>query len=447
MPEGRLYMTDATAEALGGREHVEQMYERIGDGGHIVIHSPLDSEEQVAFLFYMARIFSGADPFLQDSEKMPQVIEKAHAIDRPSFYYVDLDGNGTIDIGSYRYIPEYFNADTLIFPGEAELVRDFITAHELGHHKTQGRGGDEFRHIWRSETNADQDAFRGLGERATPEFQRNILAARAGNALHLHAIRMTYGTDRGENESFVHASVLGTFLPGEEPYEITDENVITAIDDFRAQIALKIQDNHAEENPGFEIDLSGLSTTRITQGDTLSNFSSFLEEKGPITQALYADFQQNLDDLSNQIGALENMAEMIPDNMAVADFERIISGPLYYQMKTEYLEALNFMRETNPEMFREYIAQNHSDLITAQTGFRPTGGNFEYDFQASNARMSEIVLQLDAEGAFDDNPVQRRLVDYIKIDMENRPELYAVPDVPAQPQQNAQMNVGTFRPS
>ena len=40
MPEGRLYMTEQTAELLGGRDHVEAMYERIGDGGHVVIHSP-----------------------------------------------------------------------------------------------------------------------------------------------------------------------------------------------------------------------------------------------------------------------------------------------------------------------------------------------------------------------------------------------------------------------
>jgi len=180
-------MTDATAEALGGREHVEQIYERVGDGGHIVIHSPADSEEEIALLFYQAQLFSGADPFLLDAEKLPQVIENAHAIDSPSFYYVDLDRDGTVDIGSYRYLPEYFEADTLLFPGDVELVRDLITAHELGHHKTHGRGGDDFWHVWRSETNADQDAFRGMGDSATLEFQRNMLAARAGNALHLHA--------------------------------------------------------------------------------------------------------------------------------------------------------------------------------------------------------------------------------------------------------------------
>jgi len=241
--------------------------------------------------------------------------------------------------------------------------------------------------------------------------------------------------------SFVHASVLGTFLPGEEPYEITEEGITSAVDDFQEKIALKMQDNHAAQNPGFEIDISGLSTTPITQGDTLSNFSSFLEDKGPITQAMYADFQKNLDDLSNQIEALENMTNMMPDSMAVADFEGVMSGPLYDQMKTEYLEALNFMRDTQPEMFHEYIAQNHPDLIAEQTGFAPTEDNDRPNYQEQTAQMAQIVMQLDAEGAFDDDPVQRRLVDYIKIDMESRPEMYATPEnTSAEPAQSVEAN-------
>lgn len=437
MPEGRIYMTDTTAEALGGREHVEAIYERIGDGGHIVIHSPLDTEEQVEFLFLQAQIFSGADPLLVEEGEIADMIESAHDADSPSFRSFNIDNRGPIDIGSYRYLPEYFEAETLAFPGNVELVRDFITAHELGHYKPNGRGGDDFWHVWQSETNADQDAFRGMGESATLEFQRSILAARAGNALHLHGVKLAFGSgDYIDNQPFVHASVLGTFLPGETPYEITEERLNNAINGFREQIAIKIHDNHVAQNPDYELDISILSDAPLDRDDVESNiarFNNFLEEQDFVTASLYAQFRQNLNTLSGQMQTLDRFYEITGnDDMAFGNIDGIEDGhlfPMMEQTNAEYQQALSFMRETQPELFREYIAQNHPDLITTQTGFISEDG--PVNFYDNNRRLGEVVMQLHEEGAFDDDPIQKRLADYIAIDMEIRPNLYNANENPA----------------
>lgn len=473
MGEGKIYMTDATAEAMGGREHVEGIYERVGDGGHIVIHSPTDSREQVEFLFRIAAMHSNADPILTDEESIDNFVDKAMSFDDPLFYSMDLDGDGTFDLASYRYLPERFEADTWwrTFPGDSpELVRDFITAHEFGHKKMRGIDSGDFWSVWQSETDADQDAFRGMGERATVDFQMEILAARAGNALHLFGEGLATGSEYFQsNMSFKHASVLNTFLPFELPYSVTEETLTASVTEFRELIVAKMHDNHATQNPDFEIDISGLSELFIGVDNMrdladieqdVMNFKRFIEQKDPITAGVYSQFQSNLDTLFDQVTTLNKMKDFFDGNdAAFVEFgnteQRSLSYrpsdsdviPIIEQITAEYHEALSFMRDTHPEMFRAYIAQNHSDLITEQTGvvnedlYSDTGYlNLEV-FHENNAQLAQIVLQLRDEGAFDDDPIQKRLADYIEIDMDVRPVLYeqnrdpsiSANDIPSEP--------------
>ena len=63
----------------------------------------------------------------------------------------------------------------------------------------------------------------------------------------------------------------------------------------------------------------------------------------------------------------------------------------------------------------------------------------DFDMIRDRTRMAEIVLQLRDEGAFDDDPVQKRLADYIEIDMGIRPHRYAAPEETA-PQSNQSAN-------
>ena len=463
MPEGRLYMTDATAEAMGGREHVEAIYERVGDGGQIIIHGPADSREQIAFLFFQARLSSGADPFMIDPEQMDEFIDEAMSKTKPSFYSMDIDGDGTFDIASYRFIPERFEADTWwkTFPGDSpEQVRDFITGHEFGHRKMRAINSNDFWSVWQSETDADQDSFRGMGESATIEFQRSILAARAGNALHLLGERMALGfEDYSDNMHFKHASVLGTFLPGEFPYTVTEANLRASLNEFHELISAKIHDNYVEQNPNFEIDISGLSKVFIGVDDMRDleeieeearTFTRFVGQQNPEIAAFYGEFRQNLNNLLEQQRAIERLTDNFTESAGsvvrtsepewIGDMELLLSTrsiPVMEQMASEYHQALSFMRDTHPEMFRDYIAQNHPDLITRQTGVLDpelfSAGQFDLEvFHGNNARLAQIVLQLRDEGAFDDNPIQRRLADYIEIDMQVRPRFYQTPEPPEQ---------------
>lgn len=434
-------MSDATAEALGGREHVEQMYERIGDGGHIVIHSPADSEEQIALLFNMAKTFSGADPFLIDENDVRRAIIRAHSADSPSFRSTDLDGDGSFDIGSYRYLPEYFEPDLLHFPGSKEQVRDFITAHELGHRSHAG--GTGFWDVWQSETDADQDAFLGMGDSATTEFQRGILATRAGDVLSLVLYKeimnnrnsRSFGEDPYvQNEAYKHASVLGTFLPGETPYEITEAGLNASLTDFTAKITERMRDNHIAENPDFEIDISAISESADMQ-QSAASLNSFVEGKGFLIASMYGQFMENIEDLEKQLGSLDFLRQMTLGSEAMADFRDSAENEIYDQMQTEYQQALTFMRDTSPEMFQEYILANHPDAMVRQTDFRGD----DFDMIRDRTRMAEIVLQLRDEGAFDDDPVQKRLADYIEIDMGIRPHRYAAPEETA-PQSNQSAN-------
>lgn len=428
-PEGRVYITDATAEAMGGREHVQAIYDRVGDGGHIVIHSPLDTEEQVEFLFWHAQL--SVDPFRRDPEELRQAVVNAHLPLSPSMVFGDLDGDGQYDVASYRYIPGYFDeGNTYSFPGDHDLVRDFVTGHEMGHQSHNSHLGENtFWQRWQNERNADQDGFRGMGDNATIEFQRGILAARAGNMLP-HMFKSSYNsflpnTSENANHAFTHSSVLGIFLPGEEGYEVTQEGLNTSLSDFRAKVAGAIHDNHAAQNPDFALDVSELSRWESTVSiyNFQETFNAFIENQAPETAARYEQFGKNLRDLSDQLTRFESMYQTAGDNEAMQKFVSVNIRILETQMRTEFQEAINFMQETDPELLQRYIAEHHPEIILEQTA--PETGSLNI---LDQAEMAQIVLKLRDEGAFDNDPIQMRLANYIEIDMQTRPHLYTPPD-------------------
>ena len=329
----------------------------------------------------------------------------------------------------------------MAFPGDKDLVRDFVTAHELGHSRRHFYEGDYFWNKWQGETNADQDAFRGLGERATYDFQRSILAARAGNALESHSARLIYGSaTHADNRSFIHASVLGTFLPEETPYEVTEAGLKKSLDEFRESITGKLLDNHIVDNPDFELDISILTSPFMGHDDTaqsVSKFDEFIAKQDPYTASFYTQFQQNMNALSRQVETMDTLTDMAAVHFGALSAETEWQGPDYsfpeirQQICTEYHQALEFMRETHPELFREYIIQNHPDLIMEQTQSADYR-RVDTDTYSFKVQLAEMVMQLRDEGAYDHDPIQKRLADYIEIDMQIRPELYQKPDTPEQ---------------
>ncbi len=418
---------------MGGREHVQAIYDRVGDGGHIVIHSPLDSEEEVIFLFQQAQIFN-SDPILRRAEEVQQAFSDTHRQTSPSMVFADLDGDGDNDVASYRYLPEYFENNEIGFPGDPNLVRDFVTGHELGHESHNSHLGERtFWQRWQNERNADQDGFRGMGDDATVEFQRGILAARAGNMLpYMFDHTIGYGTphvSHNANHAFIHASVLGIFLPGEVPYEITEEGLNASLTDFRATVAGRIHDNYARQNPDFELDVSSMSdpATRISIYKGATTLNAFLEQQPPDIAARYEQFGQNMSDLSEQIGKFENMYRTTSGNEAMGHYIDLNIQALENEMRSEFQQALNFMQDTDPALLQRYLAEHHPEIILEQTASE-MGTLHVMD----TAQMAQIVMQLRDEGAFDDDPIQRRLVDYIEIDMETRPHHYA----PQEPSEN-----------
>ena len=107
---------------------------------------------------------------------------------------------------------------------------------------------------------------------------------------------------------------------------------------------------------------------------------------------------------------------------------------LQEEMKVELQQGLDFMRETNPDLYRQHIISEYFGLFNRQTGMvnLEFGDREPKTFIADIQRpMLDAVLQLRAEGAFTNDPVQKRLTDYIVRDAALRPDFYGLEKSPA----------------
>lgn len=435
MTDGRIYISDKTAESFGGRERVEQIFERVGSSGHVVVFGPQDTEQEVEALFWQAKRGSVGFFTRVSQDDMDNVLRMARAPTIPMLMLYDLDRNGRYDVSSFKDSPELFDTVAALLPGNRSTVREFLFAHEVGH--SDGSRPTNFWDRWRGETEADQDAFRGLGGKATREFQEGILAARAGNTLGemiitqelKNSARSSYDT-LVDNPDFIHATVLGTFLEGEHRFEVTEQSLNTAIDDYRQKVFERMYDTQLARTPGFRLDISEISASDVNYSYA-DSFRALVAEQSPEIARRYEQFTSNMNDLDARQTALwEQYGKLSDTQQAEKDaVYRQIQGA-QEELKVELQQGLNFMREANPALYRELIVSEYFGLFNSQTGMvdlergERTPQQFFADIQRN---MYETVRQLRAEGAFANDPIQKRLSDYIERDAQLRPELYTRP--------------------
>lgn len=439
MADGRIYISDKTAESFGGRERVEEIFERVGNGGNIVVFGSQDTPEDVESLFWQAKRGSVGFFSWVSQDTMDQVLEIANTPAVPVLMVFDINKDGKFDISSFRDTPELFDKGVDILPGDRQTVREFLFAHELGHAdliypKT-------FWDRWRNETNADQDGFRGLGEKATHTFQEGILAARAGNALgDMIALqelkldsRSTYNL-MVDNPEFIHTTVLGTFLQGEEAFTVTESGLNGSLDSFRDRVFGRLYDNQMAKTPNFRLDITSIETSDVNYYYQRS-FEKLVEQQEPVAAGRYEQFISNMKDIDDRQDRLwEQYRELEDDQQDRKDAIYAQITGLQEEMKVELQQGLDFMRETNPDLYRQHIISEYFGLFNRQTGMvnLEVGDREPKTFIADIQRpMLDAVLQLRAEGAFTNDPVQKRLTDYIVRDAALRPDFYGLEKSPA----------------
>lgn len=439
MTDGRIYISDKTAATFGGRERVEDMFRRVGNGGHIVVFGDQDTPQEVEQLFWEAKRGSMGIFSWVNQSNMDRVLNAANAPATPGLMKFDLNGDRQFDIYSFKDTPNLFQMGVPILPGDRATVREFLFSHEIGHRDSDRR--NTFWDLWSNEVDADKDGFRGLGPRATREFQEGILAARAGNALGdmlaMQALKIEHRPTYNmlvDNPDFIHATVLGTFLDGEQGFEFSEGRLNLSLDNFREAVFGRLYDNHLARNPDFRLDISSISASDVNY--TYDNsFRTFIQSKGGPVAERYEPFINNMQDLNNRQGELWTQYGALGDDQQAqkdAIYQQIQQAQ--EQVRIELQQALDFMRETNPSLYREHVINEYFGLFNKQAGLvdMKIGERTPMQFVASIQRpMLDTVLQLQREGAFADDPIQRRLTDYIVRDTQIRPEIYGFD--PAQP--------------
>jgi len=436
---GRLYISDKTAATFGGRERVEEIFQRIGSNGHVVVFGENDSPQEVEALFWQAKRGSvGFFTWLNQSD-MNTIVEKANSVPIPALMSFDINGDKRFDIYSFKDTEQLFTGELQILPGDRATVREFLFAHEIGH--AEGSIPNTFWDRWRSETKSDQDGFRGLGSRATPQFQEGILAARAGNALGdmiaLQEMKLDHRSIYSQlvrNPEFIHSTVLGTFLPGEQRFEVTQQSLNTSLDSFREAVLGRLYDNQMARTPDFKLDISSISTSDVDSYYE-DSFRNMIGKQSEAVAARYEPFITNLNDLNDRQDRLWQQYHALGEgNQAQKDilYQQIVG--LKEQMKVELQQGLDFMRETNPELYRQLIVSEYFGLFNRQAGMidMELGEKSPQQFIAGLQKsMLDVVLQLRSEGAFANDPIQKRLTDYMARDAQLRPEFYGMASQPS----------------
>ncbi|MCB1592377.1 MAG: hypothetical protein KDI90_08000, partial [Alphaproteobacteria bacterium] len=108
MTDGRIYISDKTAESFGGRERVEEIFERVGNGGNIVVFGSQDTPEDVESLFWQAKRGSVGFFSWVSQDTMDQVLEIANTPAVPVLMVFDINKDGKFDVSSFRDTPELF---------------------------------------------------------------------------------------------------------------------------------------------------------------------------------------------------------------------------------------------------------------------------------------------------------------------------------------------------
>lgn len=434
MTDGRVYISDKTAESFGGREHVEEMFRRVGNGGHVVVFGEQDTPQEVERLFWEAKNNSMGFFNWIGQDKIDRALQAAHSPPIPALMSYDFNGDGRRDVFSFKNTERLFELGVPTLPGDPAAVREFLFSHEIGH--VDSHSQNSFWDRWRNEVDADKDGFQGMGPRATGAFQEGILAARAGNALgDMIAMqemkidsRSTYNM-LVDNPEFIHTSVLGIYLPGEQPLQFSEQRLNLSLDNFRDSVLGRLYDNHLAQNPNFRLDISSISASDANY--TYENsFRAFIESKGGPVAERYEPFINNLQDLNNRQGDLWTQYNALSDDQQAqkdAIYEQIKEAQ--EQVKVELQQALDYMRETNPSLYREHIVGEYFGLFNRQAGLfnMELGQRTPEQFVAGIQKpMLDVVMQLRREGAFADDPIQKRLTDYMARDAQIRPEYYGL---------------------
>lgn len=432
--DGRLYISDKTAESYGGRQQAEEVFRRVGNSGHIVVYGPDDSKEDVEKLFWQAKRGSLGFFSWVSQKDMDTVLQMSRDTPMPALMMFDLNRDGKVDIGSYNDKESHHKAFQAAFPGDPLTVRQFTLGHEIGHF--DGHKPDDFWRRWQNERDSDIEGFEGIGAKGTREFREGILAARAGNAIgDMIAMQDVKNSDRSthsmlvNNPEFIHTSVLGIFLQGEEGFEVTQDSLNSSLDRFRDQVLGRIYDQHLAQNPRFRLDLTSVTASDVDYFYE-SKFTEFVARHGPAVQGRYEPFTNNLKELNDKVDKLWEEYTALgddPEKRKDGVYEKIQQTK--EAMKVELQQALDFMRETDPKLYRQHIVDEYFGLFNRQAGVY----NLEIGDRTPEAFIKDIhrptlkiIQDLRAEGAFADDPIQKRLSDYMIRDSQIRPELYGL---------------------
>ncbi|MBK9584998.1 MAG: hypothetical protein KA099_05230 [Alphaproteobacteria bacterium] len=426
MADGELYITDRTANTIGGREALDKIYERIGANAHIVVIGPNDSADDIEGLFNSAK--NGALGWFSGVGALDNVIRQARETKMPMLMAFDLNGDKTYDIYSYKLADDKIEKFHLL-PGDTLTVRQFMLGHEIGH--KDGAPQTNFWNRWRNELESDQDGFKGLGPAATRSFQEGILAARAGNALgemvplalfkHEMPAQFAFLVD---NPDFIHASTLGIFLEGEKSFPVDETHLNVSLDDFRRDVFERLYDNFVKNHSDFHLNVSVVETGNLPA--FAQSLETFVNRQPDSIVRRYEDFINNINHTQDRINqATIQMSSLGDDQAQLRDNLRMQIYRDNSELRSEIPRTLNYMRESNPSLYKQFIVNEQFGAFLDQTKLIPFNPGETQPRQIMRPLL-DVVRELDREGTFKDDPIQRRLVDYILKDSQNRPDFYGL---------------------
>jgi len=432
----KIFMTDETAEFFGGREMVQTIYDRVGDGGTIILVGPNDSEADIANLAQAAYSSSGEGGEIKPYQ-LSRILNETNGFGRHGSYRsADLDSDGEYDVRvAYPIIPDGIGAS----PEFEQDYRLHVLAHELGHHDPERTSPEHdmttIAEVLESEIDADQDAIRALDGIASEGFAENLLALRAGNTLGSIIASETARSSfpiiderildvEGRNlEAFTHTTTAGITLENEAPINSTTTETLNSLREFKGEILGRIYDNEMEKNPDFEIDFSDVDTSRFALDMII--FAGTIPKEYPEAVEDLTPFVDNIGRGAEGILAASGVAGMM--GVHSEELNRALEQA-DDQLKQEVNIMLAFMKDKYPDMHRDFMLENGMGSLMQQNGmYNPA----EYENATEQERRIAVTApayaamrELNAEGAFDDDPIQKRLADYAEQDAQNRPFIY-----------------------
>lgn len=425
---GKLYMTDETAVLFGGRDIANSVYDRIDEGGFIILTSESDSASEILNMFMQAKHDAlGSDAIA------PEVVLQGvsnNPVNPGSILALDSDADNQLDISISNPVSLDFEA---ILRSQPETERLFILGHEIGHHNTTLQiyapdtlGNRNHTETLGGEIIADLNGLKGIGDLATDDFKKDLLSMRAGEGMGLifpTAFFRSFMPEGsfGPDAPFNHMTTGAIFLDTEERYVTDTTTLMASYVDISDKVISRAYDNQLSENPNFSLNLE--NTTLYQLGNILTNIEGKLDGNGQI----------NGDDISaftDNINSAKDAVETALQTLKIASFTPGAEGDIAqltaaanqaasaYRLETQM--TMDYLRDRHPETYKDLIIEGNFAMFMEQTG-----ESSDITAAYGPGATLEIVQELSAEGAFDNDPTQQRIAQYFEQDATFRPEKYS----------------------